>query len=62
MLITEVITKDKDGFRYKYPDRDCEKCEKYPCIENMSILKSNFAKFGCKNYQDVSTTEWKPKK
>lgn len=63
MPIAEVMFKDKDGFHYKYPERSCDRCLKYPCLEKMEILKSNFAKFGCRGWEDVNTFNmWKPKK
>lgn len=52
MSSDKVIFKDKDGFRYKYPERSCKKCMKYPCILNMDKLKSDFAKYGCKDWVD----------
>lgn len=44
--------KDPDGFHYKYPERNCKRCLKYPCIDKQYLLKSNFAAYGCKNYSD----------
>lgn len=44
--------KDKDGFRYKYPTRQCVNCKKYPCITNMEKLYSNFAGYGCRLWED----------
>lgn len=63
-ITTEMSIKDKDGFHYKYPDRNCVlRCMKYPCIPNMDKLTCNFAAYGCKYYEDVNTFEvWKPKK
>ena len=55
--------KDKDGFHYKHPERDCKKCKKYPCLHNMDILLGNFAAYGCVNFEDVNTFEvWKSKR
>lgn len=42
--------KDTDGKKFKFPDRDCNNCKRYPCIINMDMLKCNFAKYGCINY------------
>jgi hypothetical protein len=48
---SEVISlKDTDGKKFKFPERDCKKCKRYKCIINMDMLKSNFAKYGCLNY------------
>ena len=52
MFTSELIYKDKDGFHYKFPQNSCKRCLNYPCIPNMELLKSDFAKFGCKNYLD----------
>lgn len=54
MLTPEIKFKDEDGFHYKHPERSCKRCLKYPCIDNMQILKSNFASYGCKHYEDVN--------
>lgn len=63
MPVAEVMYKDKDGFRYRHPDRSCERCLKYPCIEGMNKLKGDMAKYGCKLYGDVNTFElWKSKR
>ena len=44
--------KDPTGLVYKHPARSCDKCLQYPCIDNMSILVSNFAAYGCENYTE----------
>ena len=63
MPVSEVKFKDKDGFTYKHPNQSCKRCLKYPCISKMENLKGDFAKYGCKNYQDVNTFDtWKPKR
>ena len=49
------IFKDADGFTYAHPERSCERCTNYPCIEKMDELLSNFAKYGCVNYNDIFT-------
>lgn len=38
------------NIKLKYPDRTCKKCKYYPCME-MSCLKCDFAKYGCKDYK-----------
>ena len=45
------IIKDEFGIQLKYPDRDCKECRKYPCMQNFSIFKCNFAKYGCKDFE-----------
>lgn len=36
--------------KIKFPDRSCKECKKYPCMSNFEIFRSDFAKYGCKNY------------
>lgn len=43
--------KDKDGVKYKFPERSCEDCTKYPCIKGMQKLDCNLAKYGCTDYK-----------
>lgn len=47
------IFKDADGLTYAHPERSCSRCLKYPCIPDMKSLRSDFAKYGCINYDDV---------
>ena len=55
-ITTEISLKDKDGFHYKHPNRNCKlTCMKYPCIKGMEILNGNFAAYGCLGYSDVNT-------
>lgn len=54
--------KDRDGFHYKYPERSCKRCLKYPCIEKMENLQGNFAAYGCKMFEDENIFVCKPKK
>ena len=43
--------KDKWGIKYKYPDRTCKKCIRYPCFSGqVEVCKCDYAKYGCKNY------------
>lgn len=49
-----MIFKDKDNYHYKFPQRSCSRCLNYPCVPSMDKLKSDFAKFGCKNFADVN--------
>ncbi len=55
MSYSEVMFKDKDNFHYRFPQNSCKRCLNYPCLPNMTILKSDFAKFGCRNYLDENT-------
>lgn len=54
MPISEIAFKDKDNFHYKFPQNSCQRCLKYPCLPNMDKLKSDFAKFGCKKFDDAN--------
>ena len=47
--------RDPDGIIYKYPDRDCKSCLNYPCFYGIENLKSNFAKYGCQQYDEKSS-------
>ena len=46
-----------EGYDYRFPERSCKKCVKYPCLEEMFNYKSDFAKYGCINYQDPNFFE-----
>ena len=48
------IFKDSDGFTYAHPERSCKRCLNYPCLENMDTLRSDFAKYGCVNFNDIN--------
>ena len=52
-----VNFKDKDGFRYKHPERSCKRCTKYPCLPKMSLVFGDFAAYGCTMYEDDNTFE-----
>lgn len=53
--ITDAIFKDPDGVVYKYPNRTCKDCIKYPCMKNMdTVFSSDFAKYGCTKYKDYT--------
>lgn len=43
-----VIT-DVNGVVYKFPERKCTDCKKYPCLVG-NKFKCDFAKYGCKDY------------
>ena len=50
--------KDPDGVKYKYPDRSCVECSRYPCFRNMEVCKCDFAKYGCVSYKQKIKQEW----
>lgn len=48
---TEALHKKE----WKFPWRDCKKCVKYPCFRGIENMKANYAKYGCKNYEDINS-------
>lgn len=44
------VKKDEYGVKYKYPDRTCKECKKYPCFTGITLCRSDFAKYGCIYY------------
>lgn len=46
------VYRDKNGVTYSFPERSCKRCLKYPCLDNMEILLSDFAKYGCIYWSD----------
>lgn len=49
---SKITYSDGEGYIYRFPERSCKRCVKYPCLENMENYKSDFAKYGCIYYQD----------
>ena len=48
-----IEIKDKNGIKFKFPERSCKKCINYPCIDEKAFeLGCDFAKYGCINYND----------
>lgn|GEM_PF-3358979 len=43
--------KDKNNIIYKYPERTCKNCKKYPCFKGFDFINLDFAKYGCLNYE-----------
>lgn len=35
---------------WKFPNRSCKECKEYPCMKGQNVLRSDFAKYGCKHY------------
>lgn len=46
--------KDAGGKIYKFPNRTCKECKKYPCFKGIEKMSCDYAKYGCKEYKDVS--------
>lgn len=44
--------KDKDGVKYQYPQRTCKDCIKYPCFRGQERMTCDYAKYGCRKYED----------
>ena len=55
---SKITYSDGEGYIYRFPERSCKRCVKYPCLENMENYKSDFAKYGCIYYQDDKYFEW----
>lgn len=43
---------DPFNVKYKYPNRSCKDCGKYPCFKGIQICVSDFAKYGCIYYRN----------
>ena len=37
---------------WKYPSRSCNKCTLYPCFKGQENMKADYAKYGCKNFEE----------
>lgn len=46
-----IANKDKYGVKLKYPERSCTECKKYPCFNGFEKCVSDFASYGCVNYE-----------
>lgn len=46
------VKKDKYGVKLKFPNRSCQKCQKYPCFPEISKCSSDFAAYGCTYYKE----------
>ena len=46
------VLKDSGGITYKFPNRTCKDCTRYPCFEGINNLSCDFAKYGCRKYID----------
>jgi hypothetical protein len=42
---------DNAGVKYRFPERSCKKCNKYPCNKDIITLDVEFAKYGCIMYE-----------
>lgn len=45
------LGRDKYMLRYKYPNRTCKQCKKYPCFPEIDTCSSNFAAYGCELWE-----------
>ena len=50
-------TRDANGVYYKFPDRTCKDCLKYPCLDAMDKLLCDLAAYGCKHYTTKITED-----
>lgn len=49
---SENFYQDSEGIKYKFPERTCSSCKRYPCIEGQERLKCDMAKYGCRKYKE----------
>lgn len=49
---SENFYQDSEGIKYKFPERTCSLCKRYPCIEGQERLKCDMAKYGCRKYKE----------
>lgn len=47
-----IFGRDDDNNIYKYPSRKCKDCKKYPCFRGIENLDSDFAKYGCLEFEE----------
>jgi len=47
-----TLPKDSQGIIYKFPNRTCKDCVRYPCFEGIENMSCDFAKYGCRKYTD----------
>lgn len=47
------LLKDKDGTKYKHPERSCSECCKNPCFTGKNNIDLDFAKYGCVMYKKM---------
>lgn len=50
-LMNSTPLKDKNNIIYKYPEKTCKNCKKYPCFKGFDFINLDFAKYGCLNYE-----------
>ncbi len=48
----QKFDKDAEGVVYKHPERTCKNCKKYPCFRGIEKSVCDFAKYGCRDYED----------
>lgn len=54
ILTGKAKEKEEERLRaleYKFPTRTCKHCINYPCFEGIENFKSNFAAYGCRDYE-----------
>ena len=56
LIILKIMAKklkfdrDKNGIKYKFPERSCLECSKYPYFTGIDKCVCDFAKYGCTQY------------
>ena len=51
-MTEQEFYKDEEGIKYKYPERTCKECLKYPCFRGQENFDSDMAKYGCIHYKE----------
>lgn len=49
---TKNFYEDSEGIKFKYPERSCKLCVKYPCFRGIESCFTDMAKYGCHHYDD----------
>lgn len=52
IIMEKERKRDSNGLKYKYPERSCTECIRYPCFQGIKNCVCNFAKYGCKSFKE----------
>lgn len=44
--------RDKDGVKYRFPERSCKWCKLNPCLVGFNLLGVDLAKYGCNHFEE----------
>ena len=51
-MSNSTLPRDSQGIIYKFPNRTCKECVRYPCFDGIENMSCDFAKYGCRKYTD----------